>query len=197
MRRMLRVVLVAAADGLVVRQQTFGAADGPSRDCHFAPAAPGRARHRQRVRRHDHPGAALLAVGGNAAVLLASPELLVLQLDAGDHRLAYTGIRSMANPELYGDPDHYSRRYRGSEDNGGVHTNSGIANQARYLAIEGGTNRISGMTVQDVGSAQREQMDSTFAIARAATLQAARDLYGPGSAPEGALTQAWTAVGVN
>ena len=120
------------------------------------------------------------------------------------------GIRSMANPDLYGDPDHYSRRYRGSEDNGGVHTNSAIANQAFYLAVEGGTNRTSGMTVQGVGSAQREQMEkifyraftllmpanSTFATARAATLQAARDLY-PGGAAERALTEAWTAVGVN
>ena len=33
--------------------------------------------------------------------------------------------------------------------------------------------------------------------ARAATIQAARDLYGGGSAAERAMTQAWTAVGVN
>jgi Zn-dependent metalloprotease len=39
--------------------------------------------------------------------------------------------------------------------------------------------------------------NSTFATARAATIQAARDLYGVGSAPEIAMTQAWTAVGVN
>jgi Zn-dependent metalloprotease len=38
---------------------------------------------------------------------------------------------------------------------------------------------------------------STFSVARAATIQAARDLYGAGSAPERAVTQAWTAVGVN
>jgi bacillolysin len=121
------------------------------------------------------------------------------------------GIRSMANPGLYGDPDHYSRRYRGSEDNGGVHINSGIPNQAFYLAVEGGTNRTSGVTVQGVGSAQREQMEkifyraftllmpanASFSTARAATLQAARDLYGPGGAPETALARAWTAVGVN
>jgi Zn-dependent metalloprotease len=29
------------------------------------------------------------------------------------------------------------------------------------------------------------------------TIQAARDLYGVGNAPERAVTQAWTAVGVN
>jgi Zn-dependent metalloprotease len=35
-----------------------------------------------------------------------------------------------------------------------------------------------------------------FATARAATIQAARDLYGAGSAVERAVTDAWTAVGV-
>src|SRR4029079_13929 len=57
------------------------------------------------------------------------------------------GIRSMQNPALFGDPDHYSRRFTGADDNGGVHTNSAIPNQAFYLAIEGGTNRTSGLSV--------------------------------------------------
>jgi Zn-dependent metalloprotease len=38
---------------------------------------------------------------------------------------------------------------------------------------------------------------ANFSTARAATLQAARDLYGAGSAAERAVGQAWTAVGVN
>lgn len=121
------------------------------------------------------------------------------------------GIRSMENPAGYGDPDHYSRRLQISADNGGVHANSGIPNHAFYLAIEGGTNRTSGMAVQGVGAANREQIEkvfyraftqmlpssATFATARAATIQAARDLYGASSAAERAVTQAWTAVGVN
>jgi bacillolysin len=121
------------------------------------------------------------------------------------------GIRSMANPRIFGDPDHYSLRYTGADDNGGVHINSGIANHAYYLAIEGGTNRTSGLAVQGIGQANRDQMEkivyraftqllpanATFATARAATLQAARDLYGAGSAAERALEQAWSAVGVN
>ncbi|MEO5895066.1 MAG: M4 family metallopeptidase [Vicinamibacterales bacterium] len=124
---------------------------------------------------------------------------------------ANNGIRSLANPIAYGHPDHYSIRFRGTSDNGGVHTNSGISNHAFYLAIEGGTNRISGVTVQGVGAASREQVErvfyraftqlltanSTFAMARVATIQAARDLYGAGSSPERAITEAWTAVGVN
>ena len=121
------------------------------------------------------------------------------------------GLRSMENPQAYGDPDHYSRRFVGMADNGGVHINSGIANQAFYLAIEGGTNRTSGLAVQGVGGANRDQIEkvfyrafttmlptnATFALARLATIQAARDLYGPNSNPERAVTQAWTAVGVN
>ena len=119
-------------------------------------------------------------------------------------------FRSMANPQAYGHPDHYSKRYLGTEDNGGVHRNSGIANNAFYLAIESGTNRTSGLSVQGVGAAHREQIEkaffrgftqllpanATFAMARAATLQAARDLYGSGSDVERAIAQAWTAVGV-
>ncbi|MEI6669301.1 MAG: M4 family metallopeptidase [Acidobacteriota bacterium] len=121
------------------------------------------------------------------------------------------GFRSMANPGAFGDPDHYSKRYRGTADNGGVHTNSGISNQAFYLAIEGGTDRTSGLSVAGVGAASREKIEkvffraftqmlpagATFSVARAATIQAARDLYGAGSNVEQAVTQAWTAVGVS
>jgi thermolysin len=121
------------------------------------------------------------------------------------------GLRSLENPAAYGDPDHYSRRFVGAADNGGVHTNSAIASQAFYLAIEGGTNRTSGLNVQGVGAANRDQIEkvfyraftmllpsnATFALARTATIQAARDLYGSNSNAERAVTQAWTAVGVN
>lgn len=121
------------------------------------------------------------------------------------------GIRSMANPIAYGDPDHYSIRYTGTLDNGGVHINSGIPNHVFYLAVEGGTNRVSGLSVQGVGSNNRAQIETafyramtqllpssaTFAMARSATIQAARDLHGAGSAAERALIEAWTAVGVN
>jgi thermolysin len=120
------------------------------------------------------------------------------------------GIRSMNNPVAFGDPDHYSIRFTGTADNGGVHINSGIVNHVFYLAIAGGPNRVSGQTVTGVGLANIEQMEkifyraftfllpsnATFATARAATIQAARDLYSTGPAVN-AVTQAWTAVGVN
>lgn len=124
------------------------------------------------------------------------------------------GERSMANPALYGDPDHYSKYKHlpndSAGDNGGVHTNSGIPNHVFYLAIEGGTNRSSGLSVQGVGAANREQIEkvfyraftllmpasSLFVTARTATIQSSRDLYGPGGIVERAVTQAWDAVGV-
>jgi thermolysin len=116
------------------------------------------------------------------------------------------GIRSISNPASSGDPDHYLLRFIG----GDPHYNSTIASHAYYLAIEGGTNQTSHLSVQGVGAANREQIEkaffraltllmpssSTFALARSATIQAARDLYGAGGAPERAITQAWDAVGV-
>ena len=121
------------------------------------------------------------------------------------------GIRSMINPIAFGDPDHYSVRFTGTGDNGGVHINSGIPNHAFYLAVAGGTNRVSGLSVAGVGVANMEQMEkvfyrafvfllppnATFATARAATIQAARDLYPATASVVNAVTQAWTAVGVN
>jgi Zn-dependent metalloprotease len=99
----------------------------------------------------------------------------------------------------------------GTDDNGGVHTNSGIANHAFCLAIEGGVNGTSSESVHAVGAANREQIEKVFyrafvflmpsdaslGTARAATVQASRDLYGATSAAERAVTQAWAAVGVH
>ena len=129
---------------------------------------------------------------------------------------AQNGMRSMANPGLFGDPDHYfNRNWRLNNqyepiDNGYVHSNSGVANHAFYLAVEGGTHRVSRQTVQGVGAANREQIEkvffraftllmpsyASFVTARAATTQAAIDLYGAGSAVTRAVDQAWSAVGV-
>lgn len=127
-----------------------------------------------------------------------------------------TAVRSMENPALFCsaslgqcDPDHYSRLYRGAADNGGVHHNSGIANQAFYLLAEGGTNRTSGAAVAGLGASGREKAErifyrgftayltpaATFRDARAATLRAARDLYGEAEAAQ--VAAAWAAVGVD
>jgi thermolysin len=121
-----------------------------------------------------------------------------------------SGIRSIQSPVSFGDPDHWSVRYTGTQDNGGVHVNSGIPNHAYYLAIEGGSNRVSRLSVTGVGFGNRELVEkvffraftrllparATFVQARAATIQAARDLYPTNSSLLAAVTDAWTAVGV-
>jgi len=104
------------------------------------------------------------------------------------------------------DPDHYSERYTGSADNGGVHINSGIANKAFYLLAKGGTHHLGG-TMAGIGAdaaariwftALSSYMTSStnFAGARQATINAAGALYGAGSAQQTAVTSAWCLVGV-
>jgi bacillolysin len=119
-------------------------------------------------------------------------------------------FRSMENPRMFGDPDHYSIRYLGTQDGGGVHINSGIANQAFYLLVEGGTNRTSGRTVAGLGAANRAKAEhifyrgftqyltpaSNFSAARRATVLAAQELYGAGSTEQTQTAAAWDAVGV-
>jgi Zn-dependent metalloprotease len=115
------------------------------------------------------------------------------------------GMRDMAAPAI----DHYSERvYIGSSyDNGGVHFNSGIQNKAFYLLAEGGTHPQSGITVTGIGRASAEYIfyraldiyvtsNSQFINVRNATVSAAGDLYGVGSAQYLATQRAWEAVGV-
>ena len=142
---------------------------------------------------------------GQADYLVGEDVFRALRTDSQD------GIRSMGDPGRFSDPDHYSRRLLGPADDGYVHRNNGIANNAFYLAVEGGTNRTSGKAVEGVGPANRVQIErvfyrafvyllpsgATFSTARAATIRAAQELYGAGSAPEQAVTQAWNAVGVS
>ena len=58
-------------------------------------------------------------------------------------------LRSMSDPTKYAIRDHYSKRYTGTSDNGGVHTNSGIINTKAYLLANGGTHY--GVTVTGIG----------------------------------------------
>ena len=148
-------------------------------------------------------------------------------------------IRSLSDPKSLRDgfyPDVYSDRYEfaltldedeywgysgfvfvdgqhiGSEDDfgyGGDHWNSLILSHAYYLAVEGGTHRNSGITVEGIGGANREVMERIFfhamqdlmpaavslPIAAAVLRQASVDLA-PGSAAERALDQALHAVGL-
>ncbi|WP_088044465.1 M4 family metallopeptidase [Bacillus sp. EAC] len=120
--------------------------------------------------------------------------------------VANDALRSMSDPTKYGDPDHYSKRYTGTADNGGVHTNSGIINKAAYLLAKGGTHY--GVTVTGIGNDKLGAIyyrantvyltaSSTFSQARAALVQAAADLYGATSAEVTSVKKSFDAVGVN
>jgi Zn-dependent metalloprotease len=106
------------------------------------------------------------------------------------------------------DPDHYSERYTGTGDGGGVHINSGIANHVFYLTAKGGAHaHIPGPVVVGIGADKASRIwykalttymtsSTNFAGARAATLNAAASLYGSASAEYVAVANAWTACGL-
>jgi len=103
--------------------------------------------------------------------------------------------------------DYYDDRYQGSEDNGGVHINSGIANLAFVLLVEGGTHpqgksdiQVASMDIFKAGEIFLTALDdymvasTNFAQGRTATEEAALALYGQTEAAKIGL--AWAAVGV-
>ncbi len=65
-------------------------------------------------------------------------------------------LRSMSNPPSKGQPDRLlsASYYTGTSDNGGVHTNSGVANKAWWLAGQGGADTFNGRTVTGIGIAK-------------------------------------------
>ena len=123
--------------------------------------------------------------------------------------------RYLDNPNTNGYPDHYSLRlYSGNcapdpntNDNCGVHTNSSITNHAFYLIAAGGTNRVSGVSVQGIGADNAAKIwylaltsymtsGTNFAGARIATLNAATALFGASSSQYNSVAKGWCAVGV-
>ncbi|HEX2267688.1 MAG TPA: M4 family metallopeptidase, partial [Actinomycetota bacterium] len=130
------------------------------------------------------------------------------------------GGRNLADPREDDDPDHYSERYTGTADNGGIHTNSGIPNHAYYLLVNGGENAgcdtvgsnghthtaDCSVTVTGIGRAKAEDIffrgyialpeNATMCQARRATEAQAETEFGVGSTEDLATTAAWDAVGV-
>jgi bacillolysin len=67
--------------------------------------------------------------------------------------------RNMANPPLKGHPDRMGSPlylHEALEDNGGVHTNSGVGNKAAYLITDGGT--FNGQTIRGIGQSKAQQI---------------------------------------
>jgi len=106
-------------------------------------------------------------------------------------------------------PSHYSVRYIGGIDNGGVHINSGIINNLFYLLTVGGTHTVSGITVTGIGQSPAEQMlwrcmsvnlagnpNATFLDFRAAMLDACLDLFPGDLLKLSQVKNAFNAVGI-
>jgi vibriolysin len=125
-------------------------------------------------------------------------------------------LRYMNNPTADGSSkDWYPSRYIGSADNGGVHSNSGIANLAYYLMVVGGTHprSMSSVVVPALSATASTSLDmgqriwyraltvymtssTNFQAARNATAQAAADLYGgTAGAAYNSVQKAWDCVG--
>jgi bacillolysin len=126
---------------------------------------------------------------------------------------AVPGFRNMADPAEDGDPDHYSELYTGKQENGGVHSNSGIPNDAYYLLVIGGSSAgeaighdHTGPSVVGIGLANAEQIfytgftslsaNATMSQARQATETAAIVLYPTDPLQKTSTSNAWEAVGV-
>jgi PKD repeat protein len=128
-------------------------------------------------------------------------------------------IRNMENPNAEGDPDCYGGTYwfntagcspASSNDQCGVHSNSGVQNFWYYLLVNGGadTNDLgNGYTVNGIGMTNASKIafrnltvylgpNSQYADARFYAIQSAQDLFGACSPEVAATTNAWYAVGV-
>lgn len=121
-------------------------------------------------------------------------------------------LRSMNNPNAYGDPDTYggTNWYTGTADNGGVHINSGVQNKWFVILTDGesGTNdlgdyyNVTGIGLTEAAAIAYRTLTvylgatSEYADARFYSIQAATDLFGGCSPQVIATTNAWYAVGV-
>ena len=136
--------------------------------------------------------------------------------------LYYSGgaIRSLSNPPAYGDPDNVNHPYfvpytnnpsMFTNDNGGVHSNSGIPNKVMYLVIKG--DEHYGIIVnpfdddinlsRDIASSiwfnwnrYYLEAEDDFAIGREKMLQVAIDLWPSNYSYYQTIANAWASVGV-
>jgi len=112
-------------------------------------------------------------------------------------------MRDMANPHNGGNsfsdngyqPMHTNEMYTGSDDNGGVHINSGIINHAYYLLSQAVAKNIAEKLYYQALSNYMTK-SSQFIDCRLAFEQAATDLYGNGSTEYNAVVNAFYSVGI-
>lgn len=112
-------------------------------------------------------------------------------------------LRDISNPhnggtslsDLGWQPAHYSEKYTGPEDNGGVHINSGIVNKAFFLfASDPSVGKDKAEQVYYRALTQYLFSSSQFVDCRLAVVQSANDLFG--SAVAAVAESAFDAVGI-
>jgi bacillolysin len=115
-------------------------------------------------------------------------------------------LRDMADPHNGGtslsdpgyQPAHYNERYTGSDDNGGVHINSGIGNKAYYLtATATGLDKDKAERIYFRACFHYNTRSTQFIDFRLNAIQSAKDLYGDNSAEMNAVATAFDQVGVS
>jgi Zn-dependent metalloprotease len=119
-------------------------------------------------------------------------------------------LRNLADPNVMSDPCHLNQYVylpdTAAGDWGGVHTNSTIFGHAFYLLANGGTNRISHLSVTGIGISKAAQIyyraftlyltpTASFINAANALLLSTKDLYGTSSTEYGQVWQSLLAIG--
>lgn len=112
-------------------------------------------------------------------------------------------LRNMQDPHNGGNsladngwqPAHVNEKYTGTQDNGGVHINSGIPNKAFYL-LANSIGRNAAGAIYYRALANYLTKSSQFIDARLAVVKAAEDLHGTNSTESNAAKSAFDAVGI-
>lgn len=109
-------------------------------------------------------------------------------------------IRSMSNPHLYSQPDYYQGQYwvnpLSGDDNGGVHTNSGVQNKWFYNLSQSIGPDKAGLIAYYMLHLYLTPT-SNYHDALVASVFAAENLYGRCSDERNAVITAWQSVGVS
>lgn len=114
--------------------------------------------------------------------------------------MAAPGTAFHNDPELGDDPQpsHMSNKYKGQDDRGGVHINSGIPNFAFYtIAMTLGGNAWSKAGQIWYKTMLQLNPQSVFQDCATISHQVAGTLYGNGSIEQKAVEQGWKAVGIS
>lgn len=112
-------------------------------------------------------------------------------------------MRDVSNPHNGGNslsdngyqPAHMNEKYNGTQDNGGVHINSGIVNFAFYK-VASALGKDDAEKIYYNALSKYLTKSSQFIDCRNAVIQAAKDLYGAASPNIAAIESAYSAVGI-